>query len=68
MAFDKGISDQKLVINLSPLATSIMGEDMITFNEQKPAGYLNYVFEVFHADAKASIEISIKHYIDQLRF
>lgn len=66
MSFDKGISDQKLVINLSPLATSIMGEDMITFNEPKPAGYLNHVFEVFHADAKASIEIFIKHYIDQI--
>lgn len=66
MAFEKGISDQKLMINLSPLAISIMDEDMITFNEQKPASYLNHVFEVFHADAKASIEISLSHYIDQL--
>lgn len=66
MAFEKGISDQKLVINLSPLALSIMDEDMITFHEKKPAGYLNHIFEVFHADAKASIEISLSHYRDQL--
>ncbi len=67
MAFEKGISDQKLVINLSPLAISIMDEDMITFNEKKPAGYLNHVFEVFHSDAKASIAISLNHYVDKLR-
>lgn len=66
MAFEKGISEQKLVINLSPLAIDIMDEDMITFNERKHAGYLNHVFEVFHAEAKASIEISLNHYTDQL--
>ena len=66
MAFKNGISDHKISINLSKNAEMVMENDMFCFGETVPAKYLNNVFENFHADANASIEIAAEHYSDSL--
>ena len=66
MPFEKGISDHKLTVNLSPTAAAIMHDDMICFAETKKESYLNHIFDAYHSHADASIEIKTQLYSREL--
>lgn len=66
MSFEKGISDHKLTVNLSPTAAAIMHDDMICFGETKEETYLNHIFDAYHSHADASIEIKTQTYSREL--
>ncbi len=66
MPFEKGISDQKLTVNLSQTAVAIMHDDMICFGETKEERYLNHIFDSYHSHADASIEIKTQIYSHKL--
>lgn len=66
MSFDKGLCEQKLMVNLSDLAQQVVDEERLTFGAKTTAEYLNIVFREFHSKSNASISITLSLYQDKL--
>ncbi len=66
MKFYKPNDDNKIHINLSSYAMSIIDDDMFTFGVNNKSTFINIVFENYKEDATSSISIKTEEYKTKL--
>ena len=59
-------TNKKQHINLSPLASEVMGYDMFSFKENSKSGFINRIFEKYYFMADASISLALRRVRNEL--